>query len=138
MKIAKEFRWEMGHRLPEHFGLCKNIHGHSYKMLVEFDGEINEHGMIIDYYDVEKIINPVIGKLDHAFMVNKNDKTVLEFLEKINSKKVVVDFQSTAENICLFMLNEIEKTPLPQNVNEIKVRVYETSHDYAEESLKLR
>lgn len=138
MKIAKEFRWEMGHRLSEHFGLCKNIHGHSYKMLVEFDGEINEHGMIIDYYDVEKIINPVIEKLDHAFMVNQNDKVVLDFLEKMNSKKVVVDFQSTAENICLYMLNEIEKTPLPKNVNEIKVRVYETSHDYAEESLKLR
>ena len=138
MKIAKEFRWEMGHRLSEHFGLCKNIHGHSYKMLVEFNGEINEHGMIIDYYDVEKIINPVIEKLDHAFMVNQNDKVVLDFLEKMNSKKVVVDFQSTAENICLYMLNEIEKTPLPKNVNEIKVRVYETSHDYAEESLKLR
>ena len=40
MKIAKEFRWEMGHRLPEHFGLCKNIHGHSYKMIVEFEGEL--------------------------------------------------------------------------------------------------
>ena len=56
----------------------------------------------------------------------------------MNSKKVVVDFQSTAENICLYMLNEIEKASLPENVNEVKVRVYETSHDYAEESLKLR
>ncbi|MCE7857274.1 MAG: 6-carboxytetrahydropterin synthase [Ignavibacteria bacterium CHB3] len=115
MKIAKEFRWEMGHRLPDHFGLCKNIHGHSYKMLVEFDGELNKDEMIIDYYDVEKIINPIIEKLDHSFMVNKNDKVVLEFLEKMNSKKVVVDFQSTAENICLYLLNEINKTQLPEN-----------------------
>jgi 6-pyruvoyltetrahydropterin/6-carboxytetrahydropterin synthase len=138
MKIAKEFRWEMGHRLPDHFGLCKNIHGHSYKMLVEFDGELNEQGMIIDYYDVEKTINPIIEKLDHAFMVNKDDKSVLDFLQKINSKKVIVDFQSTAENICLYFLNEIEKTSLPANVNKIKVRVYETTHDYAEETLNLR
>jgi len=138
MKIAKEFRWEMGHRLPEHFGQCKNIHGHSYKMLVEFDGELNEQGMIIDYYDVEKIINPILEKLDHAFMVNKDDKVVLEFLEKMNSKKVIVEFQSTAENICLYLLNEIEKYPLPKNVNEIKVRVYETEQDYAEEKLNLR
>jgi 6-pyruvoyltetrahydropterin/6-carboxytetrahydropterin synthase len=71
-------------------------------------------------------------------MVNKNDNVVLEFLERMNSKKVVVDFQSTAENICLYLLNEIEKAHLPGNVNEIKVRVYETSHDYAEESLKLK
>jgi 6-pyruvoyltetrahydropterin/6-carboxytetrahydropterin synthase len=71
-------------------------------------------------------------------MVNKDDKTVLEFLEKMHSKKVVVDFQSTAENICLYLLNEIEKSKLPENVNEIKVRVYETSQDYAEEKLTLR
>jgi len=138
MKIAKEFRWEMGHRLPEHFGLCKNIHGHSYKMLVEFEGELDKNGMIIDYYNVEKIINPIVEKLDHAFMVNKDDKIVLEFLDKMNSKKVIVDFQSTAENICLYLLNDIKKSSLPRNVREIKVRVYETAYDYAEETLKLK
>ena len=99
----------MGHRLPEHFGLCKNIHGHSYKMIVEFEGELDKNQMVIDYYDVEKIINPVIEKLDHAFMVNKNDKVVIEFLEKMNSKKFVVGFNSTAENICNYLLSEIKK-----------------------------
>lgn len=137
MKIAKEFRWEMGHRLPDHFGQCKNIHGHSYKMTVEFEGALDKNEMIIDYYDVEKVINPIIKKLDHAFMVNKNDQIVLEFLDKINSKKVVVDFQSTAENICLYLLNEIKKTSLPENVNSVKIRVYETPFDYAEEVAKL-
>ncbi|MFN3873622.1 MAG: 6-pyruvoyl trahydropterin synthase family protein [Ignavibacterium sp.] len=138
MKIAKEFRWEMGHRLPEHFGLCRNIHGHSYKMIVEFDGELNKDQMVIDYYDVEKIINPVINQLDHAFMVNKDDKVVLEFLEKMNSKKVVVDFDATAENICKYLLNEISKSNLPDNVTLVKVRVYETQFDYAEDELKLK
>ena len=137
MKIAKEFRWEMGHRLPEHFGQCKNIHGHSYKMLVEFEGKLDEQGMVIDYYDVEKIINPIIEHLDHAFMVNKNDKVVIEFLEKMNSKKVVVDFQSTAENICTYLLNEVRRASLPNNIKKIKVRVYETAQDYAEETLTL-
>jgi 6-pyruvoyltetrahydropterin/6-carboxytetrahydropterin synthase len=138
MKIAKEFRWEMGHRLPEHFGLCKNIHGHSYKMLVEFEGELNKDEMIIDYYDVEKIVNPIIEKLDHAFMVNRNDKVMLEFLERMNSKKVIVDFQSTAENICTYFLNEIKKSNLPSNVQSIKVRVYETAYEYAEDSFRLK
>ena len=137
MKIAKEFRWEMGHRLPDHFGQCKNIHGHSYKMLAEFEGNLDEQGMVIDYYDVEKIINPIIAKLDHAFMVNKDDKIVLGFLEKMNSKKVVVDFQSTAENICSYLLNEIRQASLPNNVKKIKVRVYETTDVYAEETLTL-
>lgn len=138
MKIAKEFRWEMGHRLPEHFGVCKNIHGHSYKLVVEFEGELDKNQMVIDYYDVETIINPLIEKLDHSFMVNKEDKIVLEFLEKMNSKKVVVDFNSTAENICSYLLNEIKKCSLPSNISSVKVRVYETQFDYAEVSLRLR
>lgn len=137
MKIAKEFRWEMGHRLPEHFGLCKNIHGHSYKMIVEFEGSLDKNQMVIDYYDVEKIINPVIEKLDHAFMVNKDDKIVLEFLEKMNSKKVVVEFNSTAENICSYLLSEIKKCSLPSNISSVKVRVYETQFDYAEETARI-
>jgi len=137
MKIAKEFRWEMGHRLPEHFGLCKNIHGHSYKMIVEFEGELDKNQMVIDYYDVEKIINPVIEKLDHAFMVNIEDKIVIEFLEKMNSKKVVVGFNSTAENICNYLLSEIKKCSLPSNISSLKIRVYETQFDYAEETARL-
>ncbi len=137
MKIAKEFCWEMGHRLPEHFGLCKNIHGHSYKMIVEFEGELDKNQMVIDYYDVEKIINPVIEKLDHSFMVNVEDKIVLEFLDKMNSKKVIVDFNSTAENICNYLLSEIKKCSLPSNISSIRVRVYETQFDYAEETARL-
>jgi 6-pyruvoyltetrahydropterin/6-carboxytetrahydropterin synthase len=137
MKIAKEFRWEMGHRLPENFGLCKNIHGHSYKMIVEFEGDLNQQDMVIDYYDVEKIINPIIEKLDHSFMVSKNDNVVLEFLKKMNSKKVVVDFESTAENISKYLIGEISGSKLPSNVKNITVRVYETAFDYAEAGIAL-
>ncbi|GBD87036.1 6-carboxy-5,6,7,8-tetrahydropterin synthase [bacterium BMS3Abin03] len=132
MKVAKEFHWEMGHRLPEHFGLCKNIHGHSYKMIVEFEGELNEQGMVIDFYDVEKIINPEIEKLDHAFMVKDDDELTLEFLEKLNSKKVVVNFFATVENICKYISKKIIKSSLPSNIKNVSVRVYETAEDYAE------
>jgi 6-pyruvoyltetrahydropterin/6-carboxytetrahydropterin synthase len=137
MKIAKEFHWEMGHRLPEHFGLCKNIHGHSYKMIVVFEGELDEHGMVIDFYDVEKIINPIIEKLDHAFMVKDDDEITLEFLEKLDSKKVVVDFFATVENICKYISKKIIMNNLPKNIKFINVRVYETAEDYAEEGIVL-
>jgi len=137
MKIAKEFHWEMGHRLPEHFGLCKNIHGHSYKMIVEFEGELDDQGMVIDFYDVEKIINPIIEKLDHAFMVKDDDKLTLEFLKKLDSKKVVVDFFATVENICNYISDIIIKSNLPKNIKFINVRVYETAEDYAEEGIVL-
>lgn len=137
MKIAKEFHWEMGHRLPEHFGKCKNIHGHSYKMIVELEGDVENSGMVMDYYDLKKIVNPVIDQLDHAFMVFKEDKEIISFLDKMNSKKVVVEFQSTVENICTYLLQKLITAEMPPNVHKIKVRVYETHDDYAEQEIKI-
>jgi len=137
MKIAKEFTWEMGHRLPFHSGKCKNLHGHSYKLMVELTGDPDKNGMIMDYYDLKKIVEPVLDELDHSFMVYKNDKEVIDALEKLNSRKVVVDFETTAENICIYLLNKIKSTRLPQNIHSIKVRVLETENSYAEEEAKV-
>jgi 6-pyruvoyltetrahydropterin/6-carboxytetrahydropterin synthase len=137
MKIAKEFRWEMGHRLPEHFGKCKNIHGHSYLMVVEIEGEINEQGMVMDYYDLKRVIKPIVEELDHSFMVYEGDKEIIEFLEKMNSKRVAVPFQSTVENICLYCLNKIKDAGLPERISKLKVRIYETYDDYAEKEIEL-
>lgn len=137
MKIAKEYSWEMGHRLPFHEGKCKNLHGHSYKCMVELNGEPDKNGMVLDYYDMKTIIQPIIDELDHSFMVYSEDKEVIEFLDKINSRKVVVDFQSTAENICLFLLKKIKEANLPGNIKSIKVKVLETENTYAEEEISI-
>lgn len=137
MKIAKEYSWEMGHRLPFHEGKCKNMHGHSYKCMVELNGEPDKNGMVLDYYDMKTIIQPIIDELDHSFMVYSEDKEVIEFLDKINSRKVVVDFQSTAENICLFLLKKIKEANLPGNIKSIKVKVLETENTYAEEEISI-
>ena len=137
MKIAKEFHWEMGHRLPFHLGKCKNLHGHSYKCMVELTGDPDSNGMVIDYFDVKKIIGPIIEELDHSFMVSKNDKEVIEALQKLNSQMVVVEFESTAENICLYLLDKIKSSNLPKNIHSIKVRVFETENSYAEEESKI-
>lgn len=137
MKIAKEFRWEMGHRLPFHKGKCKNLHGHSYKAMIEFTGDVDENGMVLDYYDVKEVAAPIFEELDHAFMVYQEDKELLEVLDKLNSKKVVVNFQTTAENICVYLLNRIKKAELPSSVKEVTIWVYETETTYAMDSISL-
>ena len=137
MKIAKEFSWEMGHRLPEHFGKCKNIHGHSYKMIVELEGDVDKSGMVLDYYDLKQIINPIVEELDHAFLVFNEDQEVIDFLNKIKSKKVIAGFQSTVENICSYFLERIKNSQLPKNIKSVKVRICETPDDYAEEKIEL-
>lgn len=137
MKIAKEFRWEMGHRLPFHAGKCKNLHGHSYKMLLEFEGDTDENGMVMDYYDVKKLVNPIIEELDHSFFVCKSDAELIEALTKLNSKMTVAGFHSTAENLCKYFLDRIKKGGVPKNLKKMKVRIFETEESYAEEEVLL-
>lgn len=137
MKVAKEFKWEMGHRLPFHEGLCKNLHGHSYKLMVEFTGEPDNTGIVIDYYDIKKVIQPLIEKLDHSFLVNSSDKELIEVLEKLNSRHVAVDFETTAENICRYFLKKISSQGLPDNITNVKVRIFETESVYAEDEASL-
>lgn len=137
MKIAKEYRWEMGHRLPFHKGLCRNIHGHSYKMIVEITGSLNKHGMVIDFFDLNKIIRPIIDKYDHAFLCWDKDKKLKEFLDKNKMKRVFVDYHSTVENICKDFIEIIaRKLQRIKNVSieEITIMIFETPNAYAEMS----
>jgi len=138
MKISKEFKWEMGHRLPFHSGKCKNIHGHTYKMRVEIEGDLDSNGMVMDYYDVSSVISPLIDELDHSFIVKDDDSEVIEFLNKLNSKKIVVPFETTAENITLYMLQKIKEKITSDRIKKIKVRVYETEKTYAEDEITLK
>ncbi|MEW6506427.1 MAG: 6-carboxytetrahydropterin synthase [Bacteroidota bacterium] len=137
MKIAKEFKWEMGHRLPFHQGKCRNLHGHSYRCIIELTGKPDKNGMLLDYYELKKIVDPIIDKMDHSFMVYEMDKELIEVLDKLGSNKLVVNFESTAENICFYLLSEIKNSSFPVNVEAVKVRVLETDNTYAEEEIKL-
>ena len=137
MKIAKEFRWEMGHRLLCHKGKCFNLHGHSYKLLVEFTGTTENNGMVLDYFDVKKIVAPIVEELDHTVIINKDDVELLETIKKLNSAHVIINYESTAENLCHYFLDKIKKTELPKNITKIKVRIFETESTYAENEINL-
>lgn len=140
MKISKEFRWEMGHRIPGHEGLCKNVHGHSYRMILEITGDISENGMIIDFYDLGLIVRPVIESLDHSFLCQNTDLPLINFLKDNNMKYVVTDFQSTVENICIYLAKiitgKIDKEKYP-NIKSISVKIFETPNSYAEFSAEV-
>ena len=141
MKIAKEFRWEMGHRLPNHKGPCRNIHGHSYKMIVELEGEVQKNGMIIDFYDLGLIIKPIIQKYDHSLMVYNKDKVLIDFLKKNKMKKVIVDYYATVENICKDFVNLISnrmKKKKPGNIKMVTVKIFETPNSYAEMKVNIQ
>lgn len=73
--VSKEFEFDSCHNLPNHNGLCKSMHGHTYTMIVTLSGEIcdikdsPEYGMILDFKELKSIVNEkVINHLDHSVL----------------------------------------------------------------------
>jgi len=109
MIVEKSFRWEMGHRLMHHKGQCYNIHGHSYRANVAVAGVVNLEGMVIDFADIKKHVKPIIDEIDHSFMCYNKDSIMKDFLQQTDFKVVYVDFETTAENIAIWLFEKIKE-----------------------------
>ena len=141
IRITKAFKFEMAHALYGYDGLCKNIHGHSYRLWVTIRGKIKnekEHkkdGMVMDFDVMKKIIKPeIIEKYDHSLVLNVNSPHAeidLSAFEKV----FYLPFQPTSENLVNDFAKLI-KSNLPENVELLKVVVSETATSFAEWNLE--
>lgn len=131
----------MAHALYGHDGLCKNIHGHSYKLFVTVignpisDSSSPKYGMVMDFSDLKKIVKTeIVDKLDHALIVNNSSKHVdiEKALSGIVPLRVVnVDYQTTCENMVVDFADKI-KSKVSSNVELHSIKLYETATSYAE------
>jgi len=139
VKLGKDFAWEMAHRLPFHEGPCKNIHGHSYKMRVELIGDLDKNGMVLDFYDIHRIVQPYIEKLDHAFLCNEKDEKVITFLKENDFKLYIIPNNTTSEYMAIYLASEFAtEFKKFKNLDVMHVRVYETADAFAEVSIVLK
>jgi 6-pyruvoyltetrahydropterin/6-carboxytetrahydropterin synthase len=129
----------MAHRLPFHEGGCRNIHGHSYSMTVEISGEPDRNGMVLDYFDLVKIVEPMVKEIDHAFLCDSSDTLIVDFLKSSSLKVVFVDFPTTAENISQWFFERLSEYFMPfKNITELRIIVSETERTTAEVSGEIR
>lgn len=136
MKIAKRFRFEGAHRLPWHEGLCKNLHGHSYTMFVEIEGELDANGLLMDFKDLKQCLLPLINAWDHATIVAAHDKELRDVVESKNWKHYILPYDTTAENMCIYaadyLIEHSRDVLVSHRVHTVRVRVSETETCYAE------
>jgi 6-pyruvoyltetrahydropterin/6-carboxytetrahydropterin synthase len=139
IRITKEFSFEAAHMLKGYDGLCKNIHGHSYKLAVTVIGNTNTDitdpklGMVMDFGDLKKIVfENIVNVYDHALVANQDESDDKKMhLKNGTGKLIFTPFQPTCENMVSdFARIILEK--LPSNLKLFSVRLYETANSYAE------
>lgn len=121
MKIGKQFRFEAAHQLPNHDGKCRRLHGHSYMVEVVMAGDPKDadgsgsEGMLVDFSHVSLAVKThVIDKLDHR---NLND--------------VILDVPTTAENIAVWIADQLTGPLTFDNAWLDSVTVWETATSWA-------
>ena len=140
IRVTKSFGFETGHALYGYDGLCKNVHGHSYKLYVTVIGSpIDDqnhvkNGMVIDFKDLKTIVkSEIVDVFDHAMVLNNNSphSELATILSSQEHKVIRVDYQPTSENMVIDFANRIA-SKLPSHIKLFKVRLNETATAYAE------
>jgi 6-pyruvoyltetrahydropterin/6-carboxytetrahydropterin synthase len=143
MDITTRLEFDAGHRIPNHKSNCKNLHGHRYAIEVTVTGPIHDDskssdfGMVIDFSDVKQIIKDLIVDCwDHAFIVYKDDKEIVNFLNTLpNHKTVIFPVVPTAENMAseAYLILSAEFNNRFNHQLKIKqIRIYETPNSWAD------
>jgi len=130
VKATIRLEWDMGHRLPNHGGACRNLHGHRYVAEVTFEGDIintpgaSDEGMVTDFQDIKSIAKPLVAMLDHRFMLCDRDP----LLETMHTMPGVIDvpFVPTAEAIARWLLGHL--VSLDKRVTGLRLFETPTSH----------
>jgi 6-pyruvoyltetrahydropterin/6-carboxytetrahydropterin synthase len=130
LTVSKECHFDAAHVLPDHQGQCKNLHGHTYRLIVEVAEGHNGNDMVIDFKDLKRIMGEIIlSRFDHAFIydqTNEMECDIAATLMKYSLRCVALPFKTTAENLARYIFQELKP-----HLQIESVYLYETPESYA-------
>jgi 6-pyruvoyltetrahydropterin/6-carboxytetrahydropterin synthase len=126
--ITKEVYFCYGHRLMNHPGKCRNLHGHSVKASISIQQEeLNDQGMVCDFSDIRDCVEKYIDQyLDHNFLLHKNDP-IIPMLKDNNERYLALNEHPTAEVLSKMIYRHLKQA----GFNVAEVVLWETSSAYA-------
>ena len=143
ISITRRLEFDSGHRIPNHDGQCRHLHGHRYAIEVTLTGEVHNHpgkaddGMVLDFGDIKKLTNQYVVELwDHAFLVAKEDEGLVAFLSTLpNHKTVIMEHVPTVENLAtaaFAILKPVFNKAFEGRLELSCIRLYETPNCWAD------
>ena len=68
--IYKEyFKFSAAHFLIFPNGEAERLHGHNYRVTVEIESDLTEHGLVLDFKLVKPVVRELCDELDERFLV---------------------------------------------------------------------
>jgi 6-pyruvoyltetrahydropterin/6-carboxytetrahydropterin synthase len=75
--VVRRYHAECAHWLPgvPETHKCHRVHGHNYEFEIEVWGEPDQRGFVLDFAELDALVNPIIARIDHRLL---NDIAGLE------------------------------------------------------------
>jgi len=126
--ITKEVYFCYGHRLMNHAGKCRHLHGHSVKACITIKQDtLNQQGMVCDFAEVKDCVAEYIDNiLDHNLLLHKDDP-LIPVLIAGNERFLELDEHPTAEVLSKMIYQQVKR----QGINVDQVVLWETASAYA-------
>ena len=123
-QVTKVIEFSYGHRLLEHKGKCRYLHGHNGMVEVDIEAEaVDAMGMVVDFSDVNAIVKSWIDdNLDHKMLLCDADPAA-RVLQEAGEPIYLMRDNPTAENIARLIWTASREQGMPVS----EVRVWETS-----------
>jgi 6-pyruvoyl-tetrahydropterin synthase len=87
---------------------CAGLHGHTAHVQVTFTSKLNEiKGYSTEFCSLKNILKFCVEKYDHKILVFKDDLVLLEVAQSLGVRQVL-PVETTAENLCLTLFEEIQ------------------------------
>lgn len=113
--VSYEHEVPMGHRLKNHKGKCRFLHGHNYIVKVTVTGEVEaETGMVLDFAELKRATRAALDEFDHAFVLQNTD-TMLKEVNHDENRIIYVDFPPTAEKLAEYWKDLIYAQLFPRS-----------------------
>ncbi|NHC40629.1 6-carboxytetrahydropterin synthase QueD [Bacillus sp. MM2020_1] len=121
--VSKEFTFDASHHLHCYEGKCKNLHGHTYRVIFGLSGFVDDRGLMIDFGDIKEIWkNDIEIFLDHQYL-----NETLPFMNTTAENMVVWIYEKMKE-----ALTTEERKHQYDGARVEFVRLFETPTSYAE------
>lgn len=96
-----------GHRVMNHEGKCRNLHGHEYSLEIQATAkEQDSLGRIVDFSVIKQVIGGwVEANWDHGFILCRDDSEAIRAVSSVEGQRLyLLPDNPTAENIARFLL----------------------------------
>lgn len=112
--ITKEVYFCYGHRLMNHPGKCRHLHGHSVKAAITISrNELDAQDMVCDFADVRECVEEYVEQfLDHNFLLHRDDP-IIPLLEQNNERFLALQEHPTAEVLARMIYQHVQSRGFP-------------------------